>query len=99
MRGETLTRMVREAVHSGSGHSAPADVAALMQKCALFNPARTAILHANATFGTVWKAHGESTVTLMRDKEKAAATPRPWVVSWEGVNALMREQGKKRGRK
>lgn len=99
MRGETLTPMVREAVHFASGHNTPEKVETLLQKCALFNPSRTAILHANATFGTVWKAHGESIVTKIREKEKVSVTTRALVVSLDGVNVLMREQGKKRGRK
>lgn len=99
MRGETLTPMVREAVHFASGHNTPEEVETLLQKCALFNPSRTAILHANAAFGTYWKEHGESIVTKVRKKERVPKETRAVVVSLDGVNVLMREKGKKRGRK
>ena len=69
MQGETLTPPVREAVHYASGHNTPEEVEALLKKCALFNPSRTAILHANATFGAYWKEQGESIVAKVREKE------------------------------
>lgn len=99
MRGESLTPMVREAVHFASGHNTPEEVETLLAKCALFHPSRTAILHANAAFGDYWKAHGESIVAKVREKEKVPVATRALVVSLDGVNVLMREKGKKRGRK
>ena len=99
MRGETLTPMVREAVHFASGQNTPEEVETLLRKCALFHPSRTAILHANARFGAFWKAHGESIVEAVREKEAVPEETRAMVVSLDGVNVLMREKGKKRGRK
>jgi hypothetical protein len=99
MRGETLTPMVREAVHFASGHNTPDEVESLLAKCALFNPSRTAMLHANSTLGGIWKEHGEAIVAAVREKEIVPAETIAMVVSLDGVNVLMREKGKKRGRK
>lgn len=99
MRGETLTPTVREAVHFASGHDTPSEVEALLAKCALFNPSRTAILHANSHFGSFWETHGENIVAAIRAKESVPAETKAMVVSLDGVNVLMREKGKKQGRK
>lgn len=99
MQRETLTPPVREAVHYASGHNTPEEVEMLLRKCALFNPSRTAILHANTTFGATWKEQGESIVGKVRDKEAVPKEAKALVVSLDGVNVLMREKGKKRGRK
>lgn len=99
MQGETLTPMVREAVHFASGQNTPEEVETLLRKCALFHPSRTAILHANSRFGEVWKRDGEAIVAKVRDKETVPEETRALVVSLDGVNVLMREKGKKRGRK
>jgi hypothetical protein len=99
MRDETLTPPVREAVHFASGHNTPQVVEVLLSKCSLFNPSRTAILHANEGFGAVWKQHGEAIVAKVREKERVPAKTHAVAVSLDGVNVLMREKGKKRGRK
>ena len=99
MQGETLTPMVREAVHFASGQNTPEEVETLLRKCALFHPSRTAILHANSRFGELWKRDGEAIVAKVRDKEAVPEETRALVVSLDGVNVLMREKGKKRGRK
>lgn len=99
MRDETLTPVVREAVHFVSGHNTPQVVEALLSKCALFNPSRTAMLHANEGFGTVWKQHGEAILAKVRKKEAVPPKTHAVVVSLDGVNVLMNEKGKKRGRK
>lgn len=99
MRGETLTPVVREAIHYISGHNTPQVAEVLLSKCALFNPSRTAILHANEGFGTVWKQHGEAILAKVREKEAVPSQTHAVVVSLDGVNVLMNEKGKKRGRK
>ena len=70
MHDETLTPVVREAVHFVSGHNTPQVVEELLSKCALFNPSRTAMLHANEGFGTVWKRHGEAILAKVREKDE-----------------------------
>jgi hypothetical protein len=99
MRGETLTPVVREAIHYISGHNTPQVAEVLLSKCALFTPSRTAILHANEGFGTVWKQHGAAILAKVREKETVALKTHAVVVSLDGVNVLMNEKGKKRGRK
>ncbi len=99
MRGETLTPIVREAIHFISGHNTPKVAEVLLSKCALFNPSRTAMLHANEGFGAVWKQHGEAILAKVREKETVPAHTHAVVVSLDGVNVLMHEKGKKRGRK
>lgn len=99
MRGETLTPMVREAVNLASAHNTPEEVELLLQKCALFHPSRTAIQHATSAFGHFWDSHGESILSTARKSEAAPAGAEAIVVSLDGVNILMREEGKKRGRK
>lgn len=99
MRNETLTPVVREAVHFASGHNTPKVVEELLSKCALFNPSRTAMLHTNEGFGTIWKQHGEAILAKVREKEVVPAKTHAVVVSLDGVNVLMNERGKKRGRK
>ena len=99
MRGETLTPVVREAIHFISGHNTPQVAAVLLSKCALFTPSRTAILHANEGFGTVWKQHGAAILAKVREKETVPLKTHAVVVSLDGVNVLMHEKGKKRGRK
>lgn len=99
MRGETLTPVVREAIHFISGHNTPQVAEVLLSKCALFTPSRTAILHANEGFGTVWKQHGAAILAKVREKESVPSQTHAVVVSLDGVNVLMNEKGKKRGRK
>lgn len=99
MRGESLTPVVREAIHFISGHNTPQVAEVLLSKCALFTPSRTAILHANERFGTVWKQHGEAIVAKVREKETVSRKTHAVVVSLDGVNVLMNEKGKRRGRK
>lgn len=99
MRGETLTPMVREAVNLASAHNTPEEVELLLQKCALFHPSRTAIQHATSAFGRFWKDLGESILSASRSSETHPEEAEAIVVSLDGVNVLMREEGKKRGRK
>ena len=99
MRGETLTPMVREAVNLASAHNTPSEVELLLQKCALFHPSRTAIQHATSAFGRYWDDHGESILETVRKTEDHPDEAEAIVVSLDGVNVLMREEGKKRGRK
>ena len=99
MRNESLTPLVREVLHFASGQDTPGEVEMLLEKCALFTPSRTAILHANEGFGTFWKIHGETIVAKVREKEIVPSFTKAMVVSLDGVNVLMHEPGKKRGRK
>jgi hypothetical protein len=99
MDGETLTPMVREAVNLASAHNTPSEVELLLQKCALFHPSRTAIQHATSAFGRFWNDHGESILGMARKSEVQPDGAEAIVVSLDGVNVLMREEGKKRGRK
>jgi hypothetical protein len=99
MRGETLTPVVREAIHFISGHNTPQVAEVLLSKCALFTPSRTAMLHANEGFGTVWKRHEDAILAKVREKETVPEKTHAVVVSLDGVNVLMNEKGKKRGRK
>lgn len=99
MRDESLTPLVREVLHFASGQDTPGEVEALLEKCALFTPSRTAILHANERFGAFWKVHGESIVAKVREQEPVPSHTKAMVVSLDGVNVLMHEAGKKRGRK
>ena len=99
MRSETLTPMVREAVNLASAHNTPSEVELLLQKCALFHPSRTAIQNATSTFGRFWYDHGESILDTARKSEVHPDGAEAIVVSLDGVNVLMREEGKKRGRK
>jgi hypothetical protein len=99
MRNESMTPLVREVLHFASGQDTPGEVERLLEKCALFTPSRTAILHANEGFGAFWKVHGEKIVAKVRDKETVPSLTKAMVVSLDGVNVLMHESGKKRGRK
>lgn len=71
----------------------------LLQKCALFHPSRTAIQHATSAFGRFWNDHGESILSTSRKTEVHSNESEAIVVSLDGVNVLMREEGKKQGRK
>src|SRR5690606_27448537 len=99
MRGETLTRMVREAVNLACAHNTPDEVELLLQKCALFHPSRTAIQHATSAFGQFWDGHGASILSTARKLEAAPDGAEAIVVSLDGVHVVLREQGKKRARK
>ena len=99
MRNESLTPLVREVLHFASGHDTPGEVEILLEKCALFTPSRTAILHANESFGAFWRVHGEKIVAKVREQEPVPSVTKAMVVSLDGVNVLMHEAGNKRGRK
>ena len=99
MRNESLTPMVREVLHFASGQDTPGEVEMLLEKCALFTPSRTAILHANESFGAFWKVQGEKIVAKVREKETVPRETKAMVVSLDGVNVLMNEKGNKRGAK
>lgn len=57
------------------------------------------MLHANEGFGAVWKQHGTAILAKVRGKEKVPEKTHAVVVSLDGVNFLMNEKGKERGRK
>ena len=57
------------------------------------------MLHADEGFGVVLKQHGEAILAKVREKETVPSLTHAVVASLDGVNVLLNEKGKKRGRK
>ena len=98
MTDELMTVDVREACAFAAAHITPLEVAQLLEKCALFHPDPTAIKRALLRIDAAVAPVREEAARRIREAEAAPEATRVLVASMDGVNVLINEPGKKRGR-
>lgn len=98
MTGELMTVEVREACAFACAHMTPVDAARLFEKCSMFQPDPTAIKRQLRGIDDVVSPVREELDERIRSAEEAPPGTRALVASMDGVNVLLNEPGKKRGR-
>ncbi len=98
MAGESVTIEVREAAAFACAHVTPEEAAALFEKSAMFHPHPTVIKRALERIEERVAPHREEVDRRIREDEQAPQGTRALVASMDGVNVLLNEPGKRRGR-
>lgn len=98
MEGEFATVEVRDAVLFSVALSTPKETETLLNKCALFQPSETAIKTMAQQMGSWLEEHEDAVLAEIRAEESLPEEPRVLCASLDGVNVLLAERGKKRGR-
>jgi len=98
MEGEYATPEVREACLFGLGLNTSEEVATLLEKCALFHPSASTIKRMAMEVQEWLGAHKSEVDAAIREQETAPAQANVLMGSLDGVNVLLAEPGKKKGR-
>lgn len=98
MTDEHLTMEVREAVNFACVFATPEEAALLFKKTTMFHPHPTVIKRALERVEACVAPHREEVDRRIREHEEAPQGTRVLVASMDGVNVLLKEKGKKRGR-
>lgn len=99
MQGQYATMEVRESILYSVGLMTPEETACLLNKCALFHPSSTAIKHLIANTGEEIEQNKEVLDRHIREDEKTPEGTEAVVISFDGVNVLLSEPGRRKGRK
>ncbi len=99
MHGQFATIEVRESILYAVAQLTPEETSCLLGKCALYQPTPTAIKHIISNSGQQIEAGKEALDQCIREEEKAPVETDAVVVSLDGVNVLLSEEGKRKGRK
>lgn len=98
MADERLTIEVREALAFACAFATPEEAALLLEKIAMFHPHPTVIKRALERIEACVAPEREEVDLRIREQEEAPEGTRSLVVSMDGVNVLLNEAGKQRGR-
>jgi hypothetical protein len=98
MEGEFAAVEVRDAVLFSVALSTPKETETLLKKCALFQPSETAIKTMAKEMGMWLEEHEDQVLTEIRAEESLPEETQVLCASLDGVNVLLAEGGKKRGR-
>jgi hypothetical protein len=98
MVDEHLTIEVREALSFACVFATPEEAALLLEKTAMFHPHPTVIKRALKRIEARVAPHREKVDRRIREQDKAPEGTRVLVASMDGVNVLLNEKGKRRGR-
>lgn len=98
MEGQFATVEVRNAALYAVALGTPREAEALLAKCALFRPSATAIKRMAKQMGQWLEEHEDDVLTEIRDEEPLPDQTRVLCASMDGVNVLLSEPGKKKGR-
>ena len=98
MEGEFATVEVRDAVLFSVALSTPKETETLLKKCAWFHPSETAIKTMAKEMGTWLEEQEDRVLAEIRVEESLPKATRVLCASLDGVNVLLAEGGKKRGR-
>jgi len=98
MEGEFATVEVRDAVLFSVALSTPKETETLLKKCALFHPSETALKTMAKEMGGWLEEHEDKVLAEIRGEESLPEETRVLCASLDGVNVLLAEEGKKRGR-
>ena len=89
----------REMILFASASCVPRELAELLKKCSLCRPSRTAIQNIINRDGLTMESISEPLAQNVYDNLSAPKETKALVASLDGVNVLLREEGKKKGRK
>ena len=98
MEGEYATAEVREACLFGLGLNTAEEVHSLLEKCALFHPSASTIKRLGTEMNAWLDEHKEAVDEAIREQENQPAEATALVGSLDGVNVLLAEPGRKKGR-
>ena len=89
---------VRDAALYAVALGTPQEAETLLAKCSLFQPSATAIKRMAKQMGQWLEEHEDEVLREIRGEERAPAATRVLCASMDGVNVLLSEPGKKKGR-
>jgi hypothetical protein len=98
MEGQFATVEVRDATLYAVALGTPKEAETLLAKCALFKPSATAIKGMAKQMGQWLEEQEDAVLTEIRDEEPIPKETRVLCASMDGVNVLLSEPGKKKGR-
>lgn len=98
MEAQFATVEVRDAALYAVALGTPQEAETLLAKCALFQPSATAIKRMAQQMGQWLEAHEDEALAEIRDEEPIPDQTRVLCASLDGVNVLLSEPGKKKGR-
>jgi hypothetical protein len=98
MEGQFATVEVRDATLYAVALGTPKEAETLLAKCALFQPSATAIKRMAKQMGQWLEEHEDEVLADIRAEESIPDKTRVVCASMDGVNVLLSEPGKKKGR-
>jgi len=98
MEGQFASVEVRDAALYAVALGTPREAETLLAKCALFQPSATAIKHMAQQMGRWLEDHEDEVLAEIRTEEPIPDQTRVLCASMDGVNVLLSEPGKKKGR-
>jgi len=98
MEDQFATVEVRDAALYAVALGTPKEAETLLAKCALFQPSATAIKRMATQMGQWLEEHEDEVLTEIRVEESIPRETRVLCASMDGVNVLLSEPGKKKGR-
>lgn len=98
-KDDFATLETREMLLFAASSSVPAEVEQLLRKCSLCQPSRTAIQNIINRDGQLMESLRENIAQNVFDHYQPPIQTKALVASLDGVNVLIREKGKKKGRK
>lgn len=98
-KDDFATLETREMVLFASASCVPQELKGLLKKCSLCNPSRTAIQNIINRDGMVMESMREQLAESVHKEQTIPPQTKVLVGSMDGVNVLLRELGKKMGRK
>jgi hypothetical protein len=98
MEGQFATVAVRDAALYAVALVTPREAETLLGKCSLFQPSATAIKRMAQQMGQWLEEHEDQVLTEIRAQEAVPEETRVLCASLDGVNVLLSEPGKKKGR-
>lgn len=98
MKDEFATEEVRQAVAFSMAHLTADETQQLFEKCAWFHPSATAIKNITDNIGDIVETHADTIMQAVLDVQQIPQKTDVFVVSMDGVNVLLREQGIQQGR-
>lgn len=99
MQGQYASMEVRESILYSVALMTPEETACLLGKCALFHPSSTAIKHMISGAGEVIEGQKEALDRRIQENEQVPEGTEAVAISFDGVNVLLSERGKRKGRK
>ena len=98
-KDDFATLEAREMILFASASCVPRELSVLLEKCSLCNPSKTAIQNIINRDGMVMESIREPLAHETVKEWQIPATTQAVVASLDGVNVLLRQSGKKKGRK
>lgn len=98
MEDQFATVEVRDAALYAIALGTPQEAETLLAKCALFKPSATAIRNMATQMGQWLEEHEDEVLAEIRDEEPIPEGTHAICASLDGVNVLLSEPGKKKGR-